>query len=68
MQFAIAVVNLNMIEKMLAFFKEYYELGMYGHNTISRKATNKEIKEGNGLVYYVNCPECGKNNRVKDGD
>lgn len=54
--------------KDVSVFKEYYELDRYGHNAISRKATNKEIKEGNDLVYYVNCPECGKNNYVKDGD
>lgn len=54
--------------KDVSVFKEHYELGMYGRNAIFRKATKEEIKKDNDLVYYVNCPECGKNNRVKEDD
>jgi hypothetical protein len=54
--------------KDVGVFKKQYELGMYGHNAIFRKATKEEIKKDNNLVYYVNCPECGKNNRVKEDD
>ena len=54
--------------KDVGVFKEHHELGMYCHNAIFRKATKEEIKENIELVYYVNCPECGKNNRVKGND
>ena len=54
--------------KDVSVFKECYELGRYGCNAISRKATSKEIKEGNGLVYYVNCPECGEKKRIESDD
>lgn len=54
--------------KDVGVFKEHHESGMYCCNTIFRKATKTEIKKDNDLVYFVNCPECGKNNRVKEDD